>query len=54
MTPSCPECRTPMVADRYYSSAPDPFFFSDPPPPPIPVWRCPACGMRIDREEGEP
>ena len=51
MTPSCPGCRTPMVADRYYSVNLDPFFFSDPPPP-RPVWRCPSCGMRIDREEG--
>lgn len=53
MTPACPGCRTPMVADRYYSVAPDPIFFSDPPPP-LPVWRCPACGMRIDREGGQP
>ena len=51
MTPSCPGCRTPMVADRYFSVVQDPFFFSDPPPP-RPAWRCPSCGMRIDREEG--
>ncbi|HOD74361.1 MAG TPA: hypothetical protein PKM13_07495 [Candidatus Bipolaricaulis anaerobius] len=52
MTPSCPECGTPMVADRYYSTTPDPLFFSDPLPP-FPVWRCPVCQTRIDREEGE-
>jgi hypothetical protein len=41
-----------MVADRYYSTTPDPLFFSDPLPP-FPVWRCPVCQTRIDREEGE-